>query len=212
MVQPRAFTRQQVRNLTDLSDRQLSYWDNTDFFSPQFPGEPGRPYDKLYSFRDLVGLRTIAILRGRLPLQELRRVGAWLKERYESPWSTLTFYISGGRIYFDEPETGERIATRPRGQVAQPFEMERVAQEMNAAVNRLQERGADKIGRVEQQKYIAGNAPVLAGTRIPTRAIWEFHDAGYPPDKILQEYPQLTEQDIQQAISFEEKARLRRAG
>ncbi len=212
MIHPLAFTRQQVRKLTGLSDRQLSYWDSTGFFSPQFPGDPGRPYDKLYSFRDLVGLRTIAELRDRIPLQELRRIGAWLRDRYESPWSSLTFYIAGDRVYFDDPTTGARVATRPEGQIAQPFDMERVAREMSSAVSRLQQRSADKAGQIERRKYVAGNAPVLAGTRIPTRAIWEFHRAGYSPCAILREYPQLTEEDIRRAIAFEEQARTQRAG
>ncbi len=46
--------------LTCLSSRRLRYWDNTDFFSPAF-GEDARPLlARVYSFRDVVGLKAIA--------------------------------------------------------------------------------------------------------------------------------------------------------
>jgi uncharacterized protein (DUF433 family) len=212
MIQPLAFTSQQVRTLTGLSEHQLRYWDRTGFFSPQFPGEGGRPFDRLYSFRDVVGLRTVAQLRGRVPLQGLRRIGQWLHERYDSPWSSLTFYIAGDRVYFSDPSTGARVATNPEGQIAQPFEMEAVAREVSSAVERMQRRGADEIGRIERRKYVSGNRPVLAGTRIPTRAIREFHDAGYSTEAILREYPDLTEQDVRGALAFEDESRRKRAG
>jgi uncharacterized protein (DUF433 family) len=44
---------------------------------------------------------------------------------------------------------------------------------------------------------------VLAGTRIPTQAIWNFYRAGYKMLAILKEYPRLTAKDVQAAIEFE---------
>jgi DNA-binding transcriptional MerR regulator len=84
--------------LTGLSARQLRYWDETEFFSPALLDEyKRRAFGRIYSFRDVVGLRTIAILRNlhRIPLQELRRVGAWLKDNHDEPWSRLRFALEG---------------------------------------------------------------------------------------------------------------------
>ena len=82
-----AFTAEQVSRLTGLSDHQLRYWDSTGFFRPSLADEPKRPYGRVYSFRDVVGLRAIAIIRNKhgIPLQELRKLGAWLEAHYDQP-------------------------------------------------------------------------------------------------------------------------------
>jgi uncharacterized protein (DUF433 family) len=45
---------------------------------------------------------------------------------------------------------------------------------------------------------------VVAGTRIPTRAIRNFKKAGYTVDQIIAEYPDLTPRDIEAALKYEE--------
>lgn len=88
MAELAAFTAEHVCRLTGLSSRQLRYWDRTDFFSPTLLDDHRRrAFGRIYSFRDVVGLGTTSILRNihRVPLQELRRVGAWLKERHDAP-------------------------------------------------------------------------------------------------------------------------------
>jgi uncharacterized protein (DUF433 family) len=165
----------------------------------------------VYSFRDLVGLRTLAQLRERgIPLQELRRVGQWLAERYEAPWATLRFYVAGRRVYFDDPCSGARVLGPP-GQTAFPFEMERIAADTRAAAAALRERQPADIGQVAQHRYVMHNAPVIAGTRIPTAAIWDFHRAGYDTAAILCEYPRLTSADVSAAIAYEQERHARRA-
>jgi uncharacterized protein (DUF433 family) len=53
---------------------------------------------------------------------------------------------------------------------------------------------------------VAHNAPVLAGTRIPVRAIKRFNEAGYSVAQILSEYPTLTESDVVAALAYGPKA------
>ena len=61
---PQAFTSGHVSALTGLSDRQLREWDNRGLFQPAYAEDDRRrPYSRVYSFRDVVGLRTIALLR-----------------------------------------------------------------------------------------------------------------------------------------------------
>lgn len=50
---------------------------------------------------------------------------------------------------------------------------------------------------------------MLDGTRIPTSAIWNLHEAGYSDDQIIYEYPRLSQADIAAALAFE---RARREG
>ena len=74
-----AFSAQQVMALTGLSARQLAYWDRLGFFRPHYSEclENGRSV-RLHSFRDLVGLRVLALLRNsyNVPLQQLHTTGA----------------------------------------------------------------------------------------------------------------------------------------
>jgi uncharacterized protein (DUF433 family) len=199
-----AFTREQVRRLTGLSDAQLRYWDKTGFFSPQYADEERHgAFSRIYSYRDVVGLRAIAELRQRVPLQQLRKVGEWLAGHYDEPWSSLTFYVSGRQVFFDEPETGEPVASRPSGHGAMRVEMTKVAHRVDTAVEELRRRGPDQIGKVTRNRYVVHNAPVLSGTRIPTAAVWDFYQAGYDIPAIMREYPTLTPEDVQAAIEYE---------
>src|SRR5690242_9738616 len=119
------FSAEQVCHLTGLSARQLRYWDQTDFFSPTYVGEARSAYNRVYSFRDVVGLRLIALMRKEhsVPLQELRRVGAWLAARRDA-WSSRTFWVRAKRVYWDDPDGPHRLGTRQAGQGEMPIEMD----------------------------------------------------------------------------------------
>ncbi len=203
-----AFTTETVARLTGLSRRQLAYWDKTGFFSPTHldRDRPGGPHSRIYSFRDLVGLRTIALLRSHgVTLQELRKVGAWLHQYESEPWSRLRFATSGGKVYVREPQTGAMVrASKPAGQAVISWELETIA---NDTARALSERTDDQIGEIEHRRSVLNNAAVIAGTRIPTSMIFDFHAAGYSTAQILDEYPQLRPADIRAAVEFEERAR-----
>lgn len=203
-----AFTAEQTSKLTGLSTQQLRYWAETDFFQLSYLNLPGKPYGRIYSFRDVVGLRTLALLRNihHVPLQELRKVGRWLEENYEAPWSELRFYVSGRNVYFRDPERVIRQGANPQ-QAVMPIEIKDVAAVAEKEARQLTRRTRSEIGKVVQHRYTAHNAPVIAGTRIRTETIWQFHNAGYRDDQILREYPRLTPDDICAAIEYEEQRR-----
>jgi DNA-binding transcriptional MerR regulator len=198
-----AFTAEHVARLTGLSKRQLTYWDKTGFFSPNYTFA-GRTYGRVYTFRDVVGLRVIAVLRQDFPLQELRRVGGWLQQRYEQPWTSLRFGLSGRAVVFFDPQSGSPMEARGQGQ--QVFEVAPIAVEMRAAAERLRDR-SDKVGLIEKRRQVASSSWVIAGTRIRAGAIWNFHEAGYSNAAIRREYPHLRPDDIKAAIKFERKRR-----
>jgi DNA-binding transcriptional MerR regulator len=201
-----AFTADNVCRLTGLSGRQLRYWDATDFFSPELLDEyKQRAFGRIYSFRDVVGLRTIAVLRNlhRIPLQELRRVGEWLQVHHESPWSTLRFALSGRKVVFADPGTQHYLEATGGGQSVMQIALEPIASEMRQAAQQLRERSTEQFGSVLRKRYVVQNAWVLAGTRIPTQAVWNFHQAGFSPEALIHEYPRLTPVDVKAAIEFE---------
>jgi uncharacterized protein (DUF433 family) len=201
-----AFTSEHVCRLTGLSTRQVRYWDDTGFFSPALvDGFRKRAFGRIYTFRDVVGLRVIAILRKthKVPLQELRRVGGWLKANHAQPWSTLRFAMAGHKVVFIDPDSG--VATEPRGEGQTVFDVavEPIANEMREAADQLRQRKSEQVGQIVRNRYVVHNAWTIAGTRVPTAAVWNFHEAGYDSAAILEEYPRLTVEDVSAAIEFE---------
>lgn len=209
------FSVDQVCDLTGVTRRQLAYWDQTGFFTPEPIDGLRRPFNRVYSLRDVVGLGTIGMLRNtyRIPLAELRRVGKWLHRHHGSPWSSLRFYVANRRVYFSEPRSRVRMEAAPRsGQAVllDIIEMEAVASRIGRAVADRQRRHRDQVGRLSQNRYVAHNATVVAGTRIPTSAIWQFHQAGYSAEQIILEYPRLKPADIAAAIRHERERHAQR--
>lgn len=206
MAELAAFTAEHVCRLTGLSPRQVSYWDRTGFFSPTLLDENRRrTFARIYSFRDVVGLRTIAILRNRhaVPLQELRRVGEWLHSKHDAPWSSIKFALKGNKVVFFDPLSGEAVEPRGAGQEVLPVALESIANEMREASALLLERRGEQVGQIARNRYVVHNAWVVAGTRIPTSAIWNYHQAGYDSEEIIREYPRLTAADVAAAVRFE---------
>ncbi len=200
-----AFTTEDVARLTGLSKRQILYWDATGVYSPSLArGTKGQAHGRVYSFRDVVALRTLAMIRNSVSLQEIRRVGSWLRDHYQAPWSELRFCILGHTILFSDPRTGGLVSTAPAGQRVIPFNLEEIAEDVTARFHTLQRREQSEVGQIERDRYVVRNDYVVAGTRIPTQAIWEFHRANYDAETILREFPSLTGDDIQAAIEFEQ--------
>src|SRR6266699_6034889 len=79
-----AFSEDHVERLTGLTKGQLKSWDRAGFFAPRYAYEDRHaPYSRVYSFQDVVGLRTIGVLMKeyRISLQKLRRVAGELIKR-----------------------------------------------------------------------------------------------------------------------------------
>lgn len=203
-----AFTADHVCRLTGLSARQLSYWSDTQFFTPTLlDGHRRRAFGRIYAFRDVVGLRTIALLRKKVPLQELRRVGEWLHthQQSETPWASLSFALAGRRVVFFDPTSGRHVEARGDGQTVMEMNLEPIANEMRVAASRLRERQTDQYGKIVRNRYVVHNAWVVAGTRVPIEGIRNFHRAGYDAAAIIKEYPRLTLEDVEAALKFENR-------
>ena len=124
-----AFSAEQVTRLTGLSISQLREWDNDGFFVPSLALEDRRaPLSRIYSFEDVVGLRTLAILRTQYHVsrQHLRRAAKKLKEHSGKPWSELVIYVLNHEVHFKNPNTGS-VEGAVSGQLAVPIELGSVA-------------------------------------------------------------------------------------
>lgn len=85
-----AFSVDHASRVTGLSKARLTRWDKLGFFSPEHLDEEdrGNPYARVYSFRDLVGLRTLKLLTDKysVPLAELKKAATELEKRSDRPW------------------------------------------------------------------------------------------------------------------------------
>lgn len=78
------FNRQETIALTNISSGRLSYLDRTNLVVPQKFGNPKHP-KVVYSWEQVLQLKTIERLRERLSLQEIRKVLDFLSERGYTP-------------------------------------------------------------------------------------------------------------------------------
>jgi uncharacterized protein (DUF433 family) len=195
-----AFSADQVVRLSGLTIGQLAYWDRTGFFQPQYAADERRsPYSRIYSFKDVVGLRTLSILKGKhgVSLPHLRDVAKELATYSRTPWADITLYVWNRRVQFDEPETGKTLGVLDKQYVLLPIAS--VMEDVRREAELLKQRDPSQLGEIEKHRYVSHNAPVIAGTRIRVTTILRFVEAGYSNDQILKEYPSLTEADIEAA-------------
>jgi len=59
--------------------------------------------------------------------------------------------------------------------------------------------------RVESRIGVLSGKPVIKGTRVPVYLILELLGAGLSIEDILKEYPELTKEDVLDAIKFASK-------
>lgn len=209
MTRTLAFTADVAARLTGLSQRQLRQWDNDEFVRPEFATpDRRRPYSRIYSFQDLVKLRTISRLRQHgIPTQRLKKIGRFLDSLEHASWSETSFYVVGDDVYFSYGDA--LVAAQPLGQQAirdiVAIDLRPIVDDVRSGVDGLRKRSSEDIGRVVRNRYILGGRPVLAGTRIPTAIVHEFVRRGYQTEEILREFPRLLPEDVAAAVEEEGK-------
>lgn len=194
-----AFSASQAERLSGLSESQLRDWDNDGFFAPAFAAENRRsPYSRIYSFDDVVSLRTLAILRQKykVPLQSLKRTATRLEQHSGRPWSELTLYVLNKEVHFRNPETGQ-VEGAISGQIAVPIPLGSIADDLRIKISDVHKRENDAAGDTNVNRYVAHNQEVIAGTRIPVETVLTYLRSGYSSADIIKEYPTLTKKDIE---------------
>lgn len=199
------FSEDHVERLTGLTKGQLKSWDRAGFFAPRYAYEDRHaPYSRVYSFQDVVGLRTIAVLMKhyRISLQQLRKVAQELIRRGYGHWAEVKLYVLKRQVYFRRPKSSE-VEGVWDGQLAMVPVID-VINDVESRVRELKKRDDSQLGHIERHKHVVRNSTVVAGTRIPTAAIRRFKEAGYSIQQIVKQYPTLTVKDVQAALVHEE--------
>jgi uncharacterized protein (DUF433 family) len=202
-----AFTVETASRLTGLSRERLGSWDRTWFFSPSLGNrDRGGVYRRVYSFLDVVALRTIArLLELGVTHQHLRKVREALGDEGNEAWANKRLYVSGNRVFLSLDEA--YVATDPKGQTTDPviLNIRDIWDEVDRGVKRLSERTPEQIGAFDSNRNVLSGETVIAGTRIPARTVYEMHVEGFTPEQIMCEYPRLKREDIEAAIDYCER-------
>lgn len=196
-----AFSEEQASRISGVSIYQLRQWDKAGFFPAAYGvGQQHVPFGRLYSFRDLVSLRVLNDLRNdkKIPLSHLREVSAKLSHLGDRKWSGTTLYVLGKRVVLEDPTTKHREDV-VSGQQVLNIPLRVVIKNTRNRIKELNKRDS-ALGQFTKGKFVVHNELVFSGTRIPVSIVIEFHEAGYTPAKILREFPDLTETDIEAAI------------
>ena len=201
-----ALSEDQVERITGLTKRQLRYWAKTGFFKPSFvEGNPRLPYSRFYSFKDLVGLCTLEILRvqNSVPLQHLRVVAEKLSHLGDDLWSSTTLFVVDRKVVLvnTETKTQEEVVS---GQYLLGIPLMKIIEDTYHDVKALRQRAPESIGQVGRSRGVLRNAWVVTGTRIPVHAIKSFHGHGYSVSEIIDEYPDLTLEDVEAALNHDD--------
>jgi len=200
-----AFTEEQTQRLTGLTKGRLRYWDKTGFFKPSFAEDGSRlPYGRFYSFRDIVALRTLELLRVQngVPLQHLRKVAETLSHLKDDLWTKTALYVANRKVILVNPETGQPQEV-VSGQYLLPIKLKRVMRDTSREIEEMRRRSPAEVGQVTQNRAICHNAWVVAGTRIPVGAIKRLREDGFSTEQIIAEYPDLTAADVAAALEHD---------
>ncbi|GGC32502.1 hypothetical protein GCM10011371_19900 [Novosphingobium marinum] len=203
-----AFSEDQASKLTSLSIGRLRYWAKTGFFAPSFIANAPGPYGKFYSFKDIVALRTLEMLRVRngVPLQHLRKVAERLSHLRDDLWTQTKLRVWDRKVVFDEPETG-RAREVVSGQYVEEYELVEIIAETGDEIRAMKSRDRGDFGKVVVEKGVHRGAPIISGTRIPVISIQRLHEDGFSIEAIIDEYPRLTAKDVRAALKHKlEKA------
>lgn len=202
-----AFSEEHTERLTGITKSQLRYWDRTDFYSPTFGGEDwDSSIGRVYSFKDIVSLRVINVLRNqyKVSLPHLREVGEKLSAKFTDKWTGVRLFVSKKKkVAWDEPGT-RKPQEIVSGQYVLAVEVDAIVSNIKKDIKSLNKRDDSDVGRIEKVRTVNHNDAVVAGTRIRVRAIRRFREAGYTPKQIVKEYPDLTERDVLAALEYGE--------
>ena len=198
-----AFSEEQAAKLSGVSINQLRRWDAMNFFQPAFGvRQKGVPFGRIYSFRDIVSLRVLNVLRNdeRIPLRHLREVSTKLSHLGDTRWTATTLFVFGKKVVIsDGPRRKREVVS---GQHVLDIPLKVVIANMRRAVAEMNQRER-KSGSISRTRYIAQNEPVISGTRILVSSIQDFASVGYSHNQILREYPDLTMADIDAALAYQ---------
>jgi len=187
-------TRARIARLSSVTERRLDYWEKTGLLhSTVDEGLTGNRRTRLYGFQDAMTAMVLASLREQVSLQHVRQIVDHLR-RLKYGVTEVEFALVGKQVYFQTPD-GDWGGIKDPGQIVLHQVLD--LRPLRSAVLNAGRRNEQDRGRIERRRGVHGSKPVIAGTRIPVRAVQAYLAAGRSDDEILAAYPSLTVEDLE---------------
>jgi uncharacterized protein (DUF433 family) len=189
--------------LTGASVRQLQYWRKGP--SALLLPENRREGRALYSFRDLVALRTFVYLREDLPLQRIRRAVQTMREFGNTDHlSEYRLYRSGSSVVWAEDEEHLVDLVEAPGQ----YRIAALMRDVLESFHNMQGREVVPLlrprARLQVDPEVRVGFPVVRDTRIPYHLVAGLVADGVAPKDVAHFYPAVGAADARDAASFYE--------
>lgn len=130
-----------ITKLTGVTTRQLGYWDLTGLIKPSVAQAEGRGTRRLYSFVDIVQIKTAKTLRDQgVSLQKIRKCIAFLRKHapeIEHPLAELKLLTDGKTIFILTADRNLIMDTLNAGQFVMSLAIGALVQETRAQVEQL---------------------------------------------------------------------------
>lgn len=191
--------------LSGASKGQLSSWrkPTRPLLVPEIATRP----KVLYSFRDVLALRTLVYLRKEVPLQRIRKafdsLHAWDLTDHPSRYRLTT---DGETIFLVDEDGATDLVWSPGqkvlaeiGDVFKPFNN----RQGNAVVDFLNPRP-----RLSVRATRMGGWPTVAGTRVPYDTVANLVAGGdISYSEVSRHFPTVAPEDVPDAVSFDDQVR-----
>lgn len=136
------FTAAQACQLTACTPHQLRYWDKVGLVEPSIQNTNGRPgRRRIYSFRDLVGLRVVkSLLDNGLSIQRVRRAWDYLRRtgNMDEQLSNIKLVTDGETIFAVAHDDTEILDALRQGQLAFFVRIDEIAQDVEDDVTKFE--------------------------------------------------------------------------
>jgi uncharacterized protein (DUF433 family)/DNA-binding transcriptional MerR regulator len=192
--------------LTGATIRQLAYWrKHTGSAEPLLVPEGKRDGRFLYSWTDVVALRSIVYLRQEKSLPRIRRAVARLRQLEAKEWTHLARYsliATQATIIVQTPD-GELLDLEEQpGTVLQEVLMRDVLGPFETRSGRTVPALERPRPQITVDPEVLGGYPVISGSRVPFDLVAHLAEDQLGPDEIAAIYPSVDPEAISDATAF----------
>jgi uncharacterized protein (DUF433 family)/DNA-binding transcriptional MerR regulator len=195
--------------LTGATVRQLAYWRRqTSSAEPLLVPEGRRGGRYLYSWADVVALRSIVYLRQEKSLPRIRRAVDRLRRLESADWTHLSAYrlISTDSTILVETPSGQLLDLERRpGTVLAEVLMGDVLAPFKTSSGRSVPDLKRPRPKITVDPAVLGGYPVIAGSRVPFDVVARLVEDDLEPREIIAIYPSVDPEAIDDASEFAEQ-------
>ena len=135
------FNTNMVCKLTELTKRQIDYWDRIHFIKPSIREASGYGSIRLYSFTDLVQLKVASTLKDKgLSVQKIRKSINYLKKTFpevEKPLAEMKLITDGETIFVLTEKKQVILDTLSKGQIVMSIAIGEIIEELKGEVEKI---------------------------------------------------------------------------